>query len=455
MALTTLASKGKDAWRSLVNNQNSNNTYLETLIGSTASGMDYKASVLVASTGNITLSGTRTVDGVSVSVNGSRVLAKDQTDKKENGVYVKATGVWTRATDFDTDAEVTTGATVWVEKGTANNGTRWTLSTEGTIVVGTTEIDFVKTFELADAVSANTPSTIVARDASGDFAAGTITANLTGNASGSSGSCTGNSATATTAAACTGDVTKTGSTLVCTGGAAASGSSVGTALDTPESYSTGDKIASFKMGTVEKSYIDHAGAFHGNVTGNVTGDASGSSGSCSGNAATATTAAACTGDVTKTGATLVCTGGAAASGSSVGTALDTPESYSTGDKIASFKMGTVEKSYIDHAGAFHGNVTGDVTGNTSGSSGSCTGNSATASEATQIATGSIFKSAEVTGDGNPQNTAHGLGATPRLVWAVFTEIGTDGADIAEGTHDGTNCIFTVTNGAKYKVYAIK
>lgn len=48
---------------------------------------------------------------------------------------------------------------------------------------------------------ANTASTLVRRDSSGNFAAGTITANLTGNASGTSGSTTGNAATATALAA--------------------------------------------------------------------------------------------------------------------------------------------------------------------------------------------------------------------------------------------------------------
>ena len=56
-----------------------------------------------------------------------------------------------------------------------------------------------------DATSANTASKVVARDASGNFSAGTITAsltgNVTGNVSGSSGSCTGNAATASTASA--------------------------------------------------------------------------------------------------------------------------------------------------------------------------------------------------------------------------------------------------------------
>jgi hypothetical protein len=54
------------------------------------------------------------------------------------------------------------------------------------------------------ATSANTNSAIVARDGSGNFSAGTITANLTGNVtgnvSGTAGSATGNAATATTLA---------------------------------------------------------------------------------------------------------------------------------------------------------------------------------------------------------------------------------------------------------------
>ena len=49
--------------------------------------------------------------------------------------------------------------------------------------------------------STNTANTVVIRDASGNFSAGTITAKLTGdvtgNVTGSSGSCTGNAATAT------------------------------------------------------------------------------------------------------------------------------------------------------------------------------------------------------------------------------------------------------------------
>ncbi len=76
------------------------------------------------------------------------------------------------------------------------------------------------------ATSANTVSAIVARDASGNFTAGTVTANLTGNVTGnvtgSSGSTTGNAATATALATArtfqlTGDVEASGVTFDGTG----------------------------------------------------------------------------------------------------------------------------------------------------------------------------------------------------------------------------------------------
>jgi hypothetical protein len=76
------------------------------------------------------------------------------------------------------------------------------------------------------AASANTASAIVARDASGNFTAGTVTANLTGNVTGnvtgSSGSTTGNAATATALATArtfqlTGDVEASGVTFDGTG----------------------------------------------------------------------------------------------------------------------------------------------------------------------------------------------------------------------------------------------
>jgi fimbrial isopeptide formation D2 family protein/uncharacterized repeat protein (TIGR01451 family) len=62
------------------------------------------------------------IDGVALA-NGDRVLVKDQTDARQNGVYVvvdAATGVWNRAADFDTARELTNGPLVGVTSGATN-----------------------------------------------------------------------------------------------------------------------------------------------------------------------------------------------------------------------------------------------------------------------------------------------------------------------------------------------
>ena len=73
-----------------------------------------------------------------------------------------------------------------------------------------------------------------------------------------------------------------------------------------------------------------------------------------------------------------------------------------------------------------------------------------------IAPGSRFTSTEQTGTAAPQNVPHGLGSTPSMVWFSVSEdpAGT-GFDVAPGAHDATNCVFTVTNGVKFYVYALK
>lgn len=120
------------------------------------SGLDVKASVRAASTANV--AGTYTaaggtsgrgqltampnaVDGVTLAAN-DRVLLKDQTTGAQNGIWVVTTlgtgadGVWDRASDFDADAEVTSGAFSFVEEGTTNDNTGWVLTTNNPITVG-------------------------------------------------------------------------------------------------------------------------------------------------------------------------------------------------------------------------------------------------------------------------------------------------------------------------------
>ena len=105
-------------------------------------GLDAKASCRVATTANITLSGTQTIDGISV-IAADRVLVKDQTTTANNGIYLCASGAWTRTTDADTWAELP-AAFVFVEVGTlnANNGYVCTVADGGTL--GTTAITWVQ-----------------------------------------------------------------------------------------------------------------------------------------------------------------------------------------------------------------------------------------------------------------------------------------------------------------------
>jgi hypothetical protein len=108
-------------------------------------GLDVKGSVRAATTANITLTNTQTVDGVALSV-GDRVLVKNQTTASQNGIYVVASGAWTRAADCDNTpgTEVTSGLFTFVEEGTANADSGWVLTTDGTITLGTTGLSFVQ-----------------------------------------------------------------------------------------------------------------------------------------------------------------------------------------------------------------------------------------------------------------------------------------------------------------------
>jgi hypothetical protein len=107
------------------------------------SGLDVKQSVRAATTANITLSGTQTIDGVSV-VAGDRVLVKNQTSGSQNGIYVVAAGSWSRATDADNDAEINAGMFAFVEDGTTNADTGWVLSTNAPTTIGTTSLAFAQ-----------------------------------------------------------------------------------------------------------------------------------------------------------------------------------------------------------------------------------------------------------------------------------------------------------------------
>lgn len=108
-----------------------------------AVGLDFKQSVRLATTANITLSGNQTIDGVTTNT-GDRILVKNQTTTSENGIYVTAGGAWARATDADANSEVTSGLYVFVTEGTTNGDSGWVLSTDDPITLGTTGLTFVQ-----------------------------------------------------------------------------------------------------------------------------------------------------------------------------------------------------------------------------------------------------------------------------------------------------------------------
>ena len=142
-------------------------------VDSVANGLDVKASVRVATTaalatstynngaGTITAdaNGALSIDGVTVSVD-DRILVKNQASAVQNGLYkVTATGsggaafVLTRTPDGDEAIEITGGAFVFVEEGTANADNGYVFTHNGTPTLGSTNIT-VAQFSGAGQISA-------------------------------------------------------------------------------------------------------------------------------------------------------------------------------------------------------------------------------------------------------------------------------------------------------------
>lgn len=118
-------------------NDGVNKQYVDALV----SGLKGKQSVKAGSTANLTLSGAQTVDGIAL-VAGDRVLVKDQTVPAQNGIYLVASGSWTRSTDADSWTELVS-ALVLVEEGTVNADKAYlsTVNQGGTL--NTTAVTFV------------------------------------------------------------------------------------------------------------------------------------------------------------------------------------------------------------------------------------------------------------------------------------------------------------------------
>ena len=105
------------------------------------SGAAFKVPVLAATTANITLSGTQTIDGVAC-ITGDRVLVQNQTSSIDNGIYDVDTGAWTRSADFDGSYDVVYGTLIPINQGTVYAQRIRRVTTTGTITPGTTGLSF-------------------------------------------------------------------------------------------------------------------------------------------------------------------------------------------------------------------------------------------------------------------------------------------------------------------------
>lgn len=97
--------------------------------------------------GNVTLSGSATIDGLSTTA-GDVVLLTSQTSRVENGPWVVASGAWTRpawyASGHTTQAFSNVG--IYIRAGTTQfSGTWWRITTAGAITIDTTPTDWAIT----------------------------------------------------------------------------------------------------------------------------------------------------------------------------------------------------------------------------------------------------------------------------------------------------------------------
>ena len=154
-------------------------------VDSVAAGMNWHASVKAATTTTIgstynngtagvgaTLAsasnGVLGIDGVTLAV-GNRILLKDQTDAKQNGIYVVTTlgsgsSTWliTRASDSDNSitGQVSAGDAVYVQGGTTNINQAFIETTDGTgtngaIIIGTDSITWTQFTGAANVTAGN------------------------------------------------------------------------------------------------------------------------------------------------------------------------------------------------------------------------------------------------------------------------------------------------------------
>lgn len=150
LATTRLKTSDVDVDPTLAANSNAkvpSQAAIKSYIDNLFLGRKWKDPVVAATTGPITLAtdceNNDFVDGYRVGT-GQRVLIKNQTDAKENGIYiVQASGAPVRAPDANAGAELPSAA-VFVSGGTTNADTAWVCTNDTDVLFGVDNINFVQ-----------------------------------------------------------------------------------------------------------------------------------------------------------------------------------------------------------------------------------------------------------------------------------------------------------------------
>lgn len=137
-----------------------------------ASATQTFADVAAATTADVVLSGEQTIDGVAL-VADQRVLVKNQSNRRQNGLYVVSAGAWRRAGDADTSTELRAGSYVFVAGGTANGSKGFVLDDDA-VQLGVTELNFFAFAVQATRTNTYSPANVL-REA---VAATTVTIDL-------------------------------------------------------------------------------------------------------------------------------------------------------------------------------------------------------------------------------------------------------------------------------------
>ena len=109
-------------------------------VDSFVQGLHWVGSVKAASTGNLVLSGFQTVDGVALT-NSDRILVKDQNTAADNGIYLVASGAWSRSNDFNLALEINNSAVFVLAGGTLQGKSTW-VQTANVTTLDTDPISF-------------------------------------------------------------------------------------------------------------------------------------------------------------------------------------------------------------------------------------------------------------------------------------------------------------------------